>query len=240
MTGAAGATVDTIRVSADGNTLYAALTTVADSALMVIDLRSGRIAHRVAIRGSIGDIAAHRDGRRVFVTGWDVERGRTLTVVDAVSGRVTGTVALGGPATQVVLSGTRAYVVSGDDVSVVDIVAALRVVDTFEIGRPVSCVALSRDRVLPLRGRLRGFHHRALRRRRRSVARRVLNRGQRLQSSDTVMLWLVTTGTRKLPSRLPSPGPTHGTHWVTVFGFRTLVTMHLDIGPVPILSSVTV
>ncbi|HPX35629.1 MAG TPA: YncE family protein [Mycobacterium sp.] len=145
LTGAAGATVDTIRVSADGNTLYAALTTVADSALMVIDLRSGRIAHRVAIRGSIGDIAAHRDGRRVFVTGWDVEQGGTLTVVDAVSGRVTGTVALGGPATQVVLSGTRAYVVSGDDVSVVDIVAALRVVDTFEIGRPVSCVALSRD-----------------------------------------------------------------------------------------------
>lgn len=145
LTGAAGAAVDTIRVSPDGNTLLAALTTGAGSALMVIDLRSGHIAHRVAIRGSIGDIAAHRDGRRVFVTGWDAELGGTLTMVDAISGRVVTTVAVGGSATQVVLSTTRAYVVSGDAVAVVDITGPLRVVDSLQIGRPVSCVALSHD-----------------------------------------------------------------------------------------------
>ncbi|MGV1088027.1 MAG: YncE family protein [Mycobacterium sp.] len=145
LTGAAGAVVDTIRVSADGHGLFAALTTVAGSALMVVDLRSGRIAHRVAIRGSIGDIAAHRDGRRVFVTGWDAEQGGMLTVVDAVAGRVISTLAVGGPATQVALSGTRAYVVSEDVIFVIDTAAAPRVIDTFEIGRPVSCVALSRD-----------------------------------------------------------------------------------------------
>ena len=145
LTGAAGAAVDTVRDSADGTVLFAALTTVAGSALMVIDLRTGRIAQRVAIHGSIGDIAAHRDGRRVFVTGWDTSTGGTLTAIDALSGRVIDTVAVGGPATQVVLSGTRAYVASGDLVSVVDIVGPGRVVDTYAIGRPVSCVALSRD-----------------------------------------------------------------------------------------------
>ena len=145
LTGAAGAAVDTVRVSADGTVLFAALTTVAGSALMVIDLRSGRIAQRVAIRGSIGDIAVHRDGRRVFVTGWDARTGGTLTAIDALSGRVIDTVAIGGPANQVVLSDTRAYVASGDQVSVVDIVGPGRVVDTYAIGRPVSCVALSRD-----------------------------------------------------------------------------------------------
>jgi hypothetical protein len=68
-----------------------------------------------------------------------------LTVVDAVAGRVISTLAVGGPATQVALSGTRAYVVSEDVIFVIDTAAAPRVIDTFEIGRPVSCVALSRD-----------------------------------------------------------------------------------------------
>ncbi|MGI9163936.1 MAG: YncE family protein [Mycobacterium sp.] len=145
LTGAAGAAVDTIRVSADGSVLFAALTTAAGSALMVVDLRSGRIVQRVAIRGSIGDIAAHRDGRRVFVTGWDARTGGTLTVVDVASGRIIDTVSVGGPATQVILSGTRAYVASGDRVAVVDIVGPGRVVDTYVIGRAVSCVALSSD-----------------------------------------------------------------------------------------------
>ena len=145
LTGAAGAAVDTIRVSDDGSVLFAALTTAAGNALMIVDLRTGRIAHRVAIRGSIGDIAAHRDGRRVFVTGWDAELGGTLTAVDAGTGRVINTVAVGGPANQVVLSGTRAYVASGEGVSVIDIAGPGRVIDIFSIGRPVSCVALSLD-----------------------------------------------------------------------------------------------
>ena len=145
LTGAAGAAVDTIRVNEDGSALFAALTTAAGSALVVIDLRTGRIAHRIAISGSIGDIAVHRDGRRVVVTGWDAEHGGTLSVVDTVTGRMVSTVAVGGPATQVVLSGTRAYVVSGEVISVIDITGSGRVVDIYGIGRPVSCVALSID-----------------------------------------------------------------------------------------------
>ena len=141
-----GATVDTIRINADGTRLYAALTTDAGGALLVIDTRTRQIAQRIPVNGPVGDIAVHRDGRRVFVTGWSEDLGGVLAVVDSASGRV-DVVDIDGLATQVALSPTHAYVVHGDgENSAIAVVnAAGQIVDNIDIDRPVSCVTVNRD-----------------------------------------------------------------------------------------------
>ncbi len=138
----AGATVDAVRTNADATRLYATLHTAAGSAVAVVDTRARRVVQTIAVRGSIGDIAVHREGRRVFATCWDDERGGAVTVIDAGTGRVVNTVAVSGMPTQVALSASRAYVAHGDGISVLDI-AAGRIVDTVETDRPVSCLAVN-------------------------------------------------------------------------------------------------
>lgn len=141
----AGATVDTVRVNADASRLYATLRTAAGSAVAVVDTRARRVVQTIAVAGSIGDIAVHRDGRRVFATCWDDERGGTVAVIDTGAGRVVTTVAVSGMPTQIALSAARAYIVHGDGISVLDI-AAGRIVDSvdgIDTGRPVSCAAVN-------------------------------------------------------------------------------------------------
>lgn len=137
------AVVGAVRASADGTRLYVVRTTVEGSALLVIDARAHRVLQAVDLPGSVGDIAVLRDGRRVFATGWDDELGGVLSVIDVAGSRVVDTIAMGGLATQVVLGGTRAYVVGDERVVVVDI-ATMRVVATIEADR-VSCIALDPD-----------------------------------------------------------------------------------------------
>lgn len=139
----AEAVIDVVRVSADGTRLYAARTTAAGAALVVVDTRTHRMLHAVDVSGSISDIAVHRDGRRVFLTGWDSELGGVLTVVDVANGRVADSIAMGGPATQLALGGRHAYVLSGERVVVID-VTGMRVVDTVDTGE-VACLAVSDD-----------------------------------------------------------------------------------------------
>ena len=141
-----GVTVDTIRINADGTRLYAALTTDVGGALLVIDTRTQQIAQRIPVNGPVGDIAVHRDGRRVFVTGWSEDLGGVLAVVDTTSGRV-DVVDIDGLATQVALSPTLAYVVHGDGEStgIAVVNAAGQIVERIDIGRPVSCVTVNRD-----------------------------------------------------------------------------------------------
>jgi DNA-binding beta-propeller fold protein YncE len=138
----AGVTVDAVRLSADGKRLYATLRTDAGSALAVVDTRARKVVQTIAVDGTIGDIAVHRDGRRIFATCWDDEIGGVLTVIDAGAGRVVDTLAVSGLPTQVVLTGTRAYVLTGDQISVFD-TATGGFVDTIEIGWPVSCLAVN-------------------------------------------------------------------------------------------------
>ena len=138
------ATVDTLRINADGTTVYAALTTAAGAALAVIDARGRRVSRIIELPGSVGDIAVHRDGRRVFATGWDGELGGMLTVVDVTHGRVVESIAMGDLPTGVVLTGSRAYVVVGEQIIVLSLATAT-IVDRIELGRPVSCIAVSRD-----------------------------------------------------------------------------------------------
>lgn len=138
----AGATVDTVRLSADGRRVYATLRTDAGSSLAVIDTRDRKLVQTIAVDGAIGDIAVHRDGRRIFATCWDDEIGGVLAVIDAGADRVVDTIAIGGLPTQVVLTGTRAYVLHGDRVSVFD-TATCGFVDSIEIGWQASCLAVN-------------------------------------------------------------------------------------------------
>ena len=139
-----GATVDAVRVNADGSRLFATLRTAAGSAVAVVDTRAYRVLQTIAVQGSIGDIAVHRDGRRIFATCWDDARGGVLTVLDTAAGRVLKTLAVDGLPTQIALTASLAYVANGDTITVLDI-ATCRILDTIELGRPVSCLAVNAD-----------------------------------------------------------------------------------------------
>lgn len=141
------ATVDAVRINTEGTRLFVTLTTVSGAALAVVDIGAGRVVRTVETGGSIGDIAVHRDGRRVFATGWDDEHGGLLTVIDTAAGRVLDTIAVGGLATQVVLTATRACVLHGDEVAVVD-VATSQIIERIGIGRPLACLAVNPDATL--------------------------------------------------------------------------------------------
>lgn len=138
----AGVTVDAIGLSADGKRLYSTLRSEAGSALAVVDTKARKVVQTIAVDGTIGDIAVHRDGRRIFATCWDDDLGGVLTVIDAGAGRVVDTLAIGGLPTQVVITGTRAYVLHGDRISVFD-TATCGLVDSIDIGWPASCVAVN-------------------------------------------------------------------------------------------------
>ena len=139
-----GAALTAVRLGADGTRLYAALVTDDGDAVVVVDVRSRRVLRTVGVSAAIGDIAVHRDGRRVFATGWDDNLGGVLTVVDTGTGRVVDTIAIGMPVTQVALTATHAYLLSGEEIAVVN-VATATVVDSIVIGRPVACVAVNSD-----------------------------------------------------------------------------------------------
>ena len=139
---ATGATVDAVRMNADGTRLFASLITDAGDAVVVIDVRAGRVVHSIAVSGSIADIAVHRDGRRVVASGWDPNLGGVLSVIDTAAGRVIDTVATGALGVQVALTADHAYVLAGDEVIVVDI-ATPRVVETIDTGRPAACLAVN-------------------------------------------------------------------------------------------------
>lgn len=139
-----GASVDVLRVNLAGNRLYAALNSEAGGALVAIDVRSGRVLNTIRVGDSIGDIAVHPDDRRVFVTGWDAERGGVLRIVDTGAARVVHTLSMAGIPAQVVVTAGTVYLADGDEVVVVDI-ATGRVVDHIDMERPVSCLAVSQD-----------------------------------------------------------------------------------------------
>jgi len=146
LTTAPGASVDAIRVSADGTRVFAAVTTPAGGSLAIIDTRSGAVQRTAALGGSIGDIAVAPRGRKVFVTGWDAELGGVIHVVDAAAARLIDTVALGGLPTQLVFGrgGDIAFVVDRDQI-VVLCTATHEVIDSVVIGGQLSCLAASPD-----------------------------------------------------------------------------------------------
>lgn len=141
---APGASVDAVRVSADGGSLYAALTTVSGGAVAVIDVDGQALVRIVPLRGTIADIAVHPDGRKLFATGWDSELGGVVHVVDAVAGRVMDTISVGGLPTQLTVAGRGevVYFIDRDEIVVLN-TASHEVVDSIVIGGQLSCLAAS-------------------------------------------------------------------------------------------------
>lgn len=140
---AADASIDTLRINQSGTRLYAALTTSAGGALVSVDIRTGRV-RTVTVGATIDDIAVHRDDRRVFVTGWDDDLGAVLHLVDTGTARVVRTVAVDGLPVSVLATDTQVVLAHGEAVTVLDAVS-LRPVNHIDIGRPVSCLAVSPD-----------------------------------------------------------------------------------------------
>ncbi|MGI9125805.1 MAG: hypothetical protein ACR2JM_13795 [Mycobacterium sp.] len=138
------ASLDTVRTNTAGNRLYVGLTTAAGGELTAIDTRNGRVLNTVSVGTSIGDIAVHPDDRRVFVTGWDAELGGVLRVVDTGASRVTHTIPMDGVPAQLIVTAAAVYVAVGDEVVTID-PATMRIAERTTIGRPVSCLAISRD-----------------------------------------------------------------------------------------------
>jgi YVTN family beta-propeller protein len=143
---APGASVEALRVSADGNRLFAALTTVTGGTLLIIDTRSRAVERAVAVAGSIGDIAVTPNGRKVFATGWDAELGGVVNVIDVAAARVTDTIGVGGMPTQLAIGhgGELAYVVDRNQV-VVLCATTNEIVDTIPADGQLSCLAAGPD-----------------------------------------------------------------------------------------------
>ena len=143
---APGASVEALRVSADGTRLFAALTTVTGGTLLIIDTRFRAVERAVAVAGSIGDIAVTSNGRKVFATGWDAELGGVVNVIDVAAARVTDTIGVGGMPTQLVIAhgGELAYVVDRNQV-VVLCATTNEIVDTIPAGGQLSCLAAGPD-----------------------------------------------------------------------------------------------
>jgi YVTN family beta-propeller protein len=145
-----GATVEALRVNADGTRLFVALTTPAGGMLVIVDTRDRVVKAVIAIAGSIGDIAVMPNGRTVFATGWDAEFGGAIHVIDVAGARVTDTIGMGGVPTQLVLGrrGSCAYIVDRDEIAVL-CTATTEIVDSVVIGPQLSCLAAD-----PVRNRL--------------------------------------------------------------------------------------
>lgn len=139
----AGAAIDAVRINAAGTRLYATLTTATIGAVAVVELRTGRV-QIIPVGATISDIAVHGDGRRVFVTGWDPELGSVLHVVDTTFARVLHTIAVDGVPVGILASGDAVYLAHGEQVTVFD-ATSLRQGGHLDVGRPVSCLAVSRD-----------------------------------------------------------------------------------------------
>lgn len=141
---APGAAVGAVRVSTDGSRLFAVVTADGGSALAVIDTKRRALVHKIPLIESVADIAVHPGGHLVYASGWDAQRGGVIVVIDAVGARVVDTVEVSGLPTQLVVSGQVLYCIDREDVVVMSTVTN-RLIDCIDMGRELSCLAVSGD-----------------------------------------------------------------------------------------------
>lgn len=141
-----GAVVDTVRVSADGSRLFAVVTADGGSALAVIDTKRRALVHTIPLIESVADIAVHPGGHLVYASGWDALLGGVIVVIDVVGARVVDTVEVSGLPTQLVVAGRGevVYCIDREDIVVLSTVTN-QLVDCIDMGRELSCIAVTGD-----------------------------------------------------------------------------------------------
>ncbi|MGV0882393.1 YncE family protein [Mycolicibacterium sp. XJ883] len=114
----AGIGIDAVEVDASGKRLYVGTTDARGSALVIVNVETTRVERAVQIGAPIRDITV-ADGIAYVLTS-DRTRGGVVHVIALATGRITGTVQLGGAPTQLVMGAdkNRAYVVDYDGVAV--------------------------------------------------------------------------------------------------------------------------
>jgi len=143
---APGSVVGAVRVSADGSRLFAVVTAGGVSALAIIDTKRRALMHTIPMIESVADIAVHPGGHLVYASGWDAERGGVIVVIDTVGARVIDTVEVSGLPTQLVVAGPGEvlYCIDREDVVVLSTMTN-QLIDCIDMGRELSCLAVSGD-----------------------------------------------------------------------------------------------
>lgn len=137
----AGIGIDALAIDPSGTKLYVATTDARGSAVLTVELETGRVGGAVRIGSPIRDIAL-ADGA-AFVLSSDRARGGVVHVVELSSGRVTDVIEIGGAPTQLAMGEdkSRAYIVDYDHVAVL-CTLTLQIVETITVDARPSCVAV--------------------------------------------------------------------------------------------------
>lgn len=139
-------TAEAITISRDNAWVYVASVNHLGSELVVIDTRDHRVTGWRAFATAIRSIAVSPDGATVYVGGHDSKIGAHVDIVEARTCRVAHTVAIGGPATQLLLSsgGDRVYVVNGRQIAVM-CAATREIIATVSLDTEPTCINESCD-----------------------------------------------------------------------------------------------
>lgn len=137
-----GASIDGLRIAPSGHTLYAAVTTVAGSRLLMIDTETARVRKTLSIGAPIRDLTVTKTAAYVLTS--DITALGAIAVVDLAGFTVSRTIPAGSLPIQMELSadGSRAYVVDYDQVAVLCTVTN-DVLETITVGSRPTAVALN-------------------------------------------------------------------------------------------------
>jgi YVTN family beta-propeller protein len=141
-----GVGAEVVRVSPDGQRLFAAVRDGRRDRLVTVDVEAARVVGVVPIDSPIRDIAVSPDGTFAYVLTADPRRGGLFVAVDTAEQFVTETAEIGGWPTQMVLGpdGTRAHIANRDHVAVLCALTH-ELIETVTVAGLPSCVATSPD-----------------------------------------------------------------------------------------------
>lgn len=141
----AGIGIDALAIDPTGTKLFVATTDARGSAVVTVELETGRVGGAVRIGSPIRDIALADD--TAFVLSSDRTRGGVVHVVELSTGRITDVIETGGAPTQLAMGEdkSRAYIVDYDHVAVL-CTLTLQIIDTITVEARPSCVAVDSRR----------------------------------------------------------------------------------------------
>ncbi|MGE2719219.1 hypothetical protein [Mycolicibacterium celeriflavum] len=137
----AGIGIDALAIDPTGTKLFVATTDARGSAVVTVELETGRVGGAVRIGSPIRDIALADD--TAFVLSSDRTRGGVVHVIELSTGRITDVIEIGGAPTQLAMGEdkSRAYIVDYDHVAVL-CTLTLKIVDTITVSERPSCVTV--------------------------------------------------------------------------------------------------